>query len=105
MHTAHQFRRMVFLSLGLTCIAVAALVLVDNSQAQPRTATRKAGEPEAKQPAAPIKTSYDQIAPVLQGKETFQAVMAKDKADKPAVMARQQKLLDERYDLTARPDK
>ena len=27
-------------------------------------------------------SSYDQIAPVLLGKETFQAVMAKDKADK-----------------------
>jgi cytochrome c peroxidase len=51
------------------------------------------------------KSSYDQIAPVLLGKESFQAVMAKDKADKPAVMARQQTLLEERYDLTARPDK
>jgi cytochrome c peroxidase len=50
------------------------------------------------------KSSYDQIAPVLLGKETFQAVMAKDKADKPAVMARQQALLDQRYDLTPRPD-
>ena len=30
--------------------------------------------------------------------------MAKDKADKAAVMARQKKLLEERYDLTPRPD-
>src|SRR5437762_1933370 len=51
------------------------------------------------------KSSYDQLAPVLLGKGSFQSVMAKDKADKPAVMARQQKLLAERYDLTARPDK
>jgi len=50
------------------------------------------------------KSSYDQIAPVLVGKDSFQAVMAKDKADKPAVMARQQNLLKERYDLSARPD-
>ena len=50
-------------------------------------------------------SSYDQIAPVLLGKESFQAVMAQDKADKPAVMARQQKVLEERYDLTPRPDK
>ncbi len=50
-------------------------------------------------------SSYDQIAPVLLGKESFQAVMAKDKADKEAVMARQKKLLEERYDLTPRPDK
>ncbi len=49
-------------------------------------------------------SSYDQIAPVLLGKETPQAVMAKDKADRPGVMARQQKLLEERYDLTPHPD-
>ena len=49
-------------------------------------------------------SSYDQIAPVLLGKESFQAVMAKDKADKESVMARQKKLLEERYDLTPRPD-
>src|SRR5580658_7883502 len=50
-------------------------------------------------------SSYDQIAPVLLGKESFQAVMARDKADKDAVMARQKKLLDQRYDLTPHPDK
>ena len=53
----------------------------------------------------PVASSYDQIAPVLLGKESFQSVMAKDKADKPAVMARQKNLLDERYDLSPRPDK
>ena len=41
---------------------------------------------------------------MLLGQETFQARMAKDKAEKPSVMARQQKLLEERYDLTPRPD-
>jgi cytochrome c peroxidase len=50
------------------------------------------------------KSSYDQISPVLQGKGSFQAMMAKDKADKPAVLARQQSLLAERYDLTPHPD-
>jgi hypothetical protein len=50
-------------------------------------------------------SSYDQIAPVLLGKESFQTVMARDKADKGAVTARQRKLLEERYDLTARTDK
>jgi cytochrome c peroxidase len=49
-------------------------------------------------------SSYDQVAPVLLGKESFQAVMARDKADKATVMARQLQLLAERYDLTARPD-
>ena len=52
----------------------------------------------------PIRNSYDQIAPVLIGKETFDARMTKDKADKPSVMARQQQLLTERYELTSRPD-
>ena len=59
----------------------------------------------ADEPAETAPSSYDQIAPVLLGKQTLQAVMAKDKADKPAVMARQQKLLEMRYDLTPRPDK
>jgi cytochrome c peroxidase len=50
-------------------------------------------------------SSYDQIAPVLVGKESFQTMLARDKAEKAAVMARQQKLLEARYDLTSRPDK
>jgi cytochrome c peroxidase len=48
------------------------------------------------------KTSYDQIAPVLLGQETYATVMARDKAAKDAVMARQKALLEERYDLTPR---
>jgi len=45
------------------------------------------------------KTSYDQIAPPLLGQQTFAETMAKDKADKPAVLARQKALLEERYIL------
>ncbi len=52
-----------------------------------------------------VKTSYDQVAPVLIGQGTFASVMAKDKADKGSVMNRQMKLLEERYNLTSRPDK
>jgi cytochrome c peroxidase len=48
------------------------------------------------------KTSYDQIAPVIIGQETFEERRAKDKAGKEEVMARQKKLLEERYDLTPR---
>ena len=48
------------------------------------------------------KTSYDQIAPVLVGQETFAVMMARDKAGKASVVARQQALLQERYDLTRR---
>ncbi|HEX7797481.1 MAG TPA: hypothetical protein VF456_24130 [Vicinamibacterales bacterium] len=61
------------------------------------------GQEGSNQP--PIKNSYDQITPALIGKETFTAMMAKDKADKPGVMARQQRLLEERYDLSSHPDK
>jgi cytochrome c peroxidase len=52
----------------------------------------------------PLQTSYDQVSPVLLGQETFQAMMAKDKADKDTVMSRQRKLLKERYDLSKRVD-
>ena len=52
----------------------------------------------------PTKSSYDQM-PRAPRQGDFQAVMAKDKADKAGVMARQKKLLEERYDLTSRPDK
>ncbi len=53
----------------------------------------------------PVPSSYDQIAPALQGKLSFAEQMAADKADKPAVIAKHKKLLTERYDLTPRPDK
>ncbi len=54
--------------------------------------------------ARAVPSSYDQIAPVLLGKESFQDVLTRDRADKAGVMARQSKLLAERYDLKARPD-
>ncbi len=54
--------------------------------------------------AARAQSSYDQVAPVLLGQETFAQRMAKDRADKAAVMARQQSLLEERYDLSPKPD-
>ena len=66
--------------------------------------TRSQSNPGGAAPPAPTSSSYDQIAPVLLGKEKFEDVVAKDKADKDGVMARQQKLLEERYDLTPRPD-
>jgi cytochrome c peroxidase len=50
------------------------------------------------------KTSYDQISPVILGQESFEQMMTKDKAGKDAVMARQKKLLEERYDLSAKTD-
>ncbi len=61
-------------------------------------------QPPDDKPKDITPSSYDQIAPVLVGKDSFPAVMAKDKADKESVMARQKQLLDERYDLTSRTD-
>jgi cytochrome c peroxidase len=65
---------------------------------------RSQPKPDGDKPADVGSSSYDQIAPVLLGNKTFQEVLAKDKADKESVMARQKKVLDERYDLTSRPD-
>ncbi len=76
----------------LVCLAIPGL-----TRSQPKPDENKAKETPS--------TSYDQIAPVLLGKVTFEAMVAKDKADKPAVMARQQDLLAERYDLSPRVDK
>jgi cytochrome c peroxidase len=50
------------------------------------------------------KTSYDQIAPVILGETTFAEVLAKDKAGKAAIMARQKALLEARYDLSRKVD-
>jgi cytochrome c peroxidase len=80
---------------GLVVVASVALLLVP-AWVRP--------QPPQDKPAGSTPSSYDQIAPVLQGKESFQAVMSKDKADKESVMARQRTLLEERYDLTSRPD-
>jgi len=63
----------------------------------------KADEDKTK-PKQGIPSSYDQIAPVLVGRESFQDVVNRDKAEKDRYMARQKRLLEERYDLAAHPD-
>jgi cytochrome c peroxidase len=70
----------------------------------PPSATRSQPRAVEPKPDAPPASSYDQVSPVLLGQETFQAMLAKDKAAKPAVMARQRKLLEERYNLIKRTD-
>jgi cytochrome c peroxidase len=86
-----QRRRIGRWLAGLAVSAVLASLLLPSPA---RSQTKPGGD------ATP--SSYDQITPVLLGKESFQAMMAKDKADKAAVMARQKALLEERYDLTPR---
>jgi cytochrome c peroxidase len=83
-------------------LALPAVVLVAASASLSQVPSGKAKKPKEAKPAP--KSSYDQISPALLGQETFQAMMTKDKADKPAVNARQRKLLEERYDLRSRPD-
>jgi cytochrome c peroxidase len=61
------------------------------------------GDDPKDQPSART-SSYDQVSPVLLGEQSFKAMMAKDKADKDAVTARQRKLLEERYDLREHVD-
>jgi cytochrome c peroxidase len=64
------------------------------------------GQPAAGQEPGkePRSSSYDQISPVLLGKENFEAMRAKDNGGKAVVMARQKQLLEERYDLSVRVD-
>src|SRR5882724_402728 len=50
------------------------------------------------------KTSYDQISPVIIGQQSFADMVAKDKANKDKVMARQKALLQKRYDLSVKVD-
>ncbi len=92
-------RRIGRLLVGISALAFLVL-LIAPSLAWPQTQTQA----DVDKPKDKTPSSYDQIAPVLLGKESFHAVMVKDKADKESVMARQKKLLEERYDLTSRPD-
>jgi cytochrome c peroxidase len=79
--------------------AVGAVLLCLVSPAVLRS-EKPRGDQEKKAPPA---SSYDQVSPVLLGKESFEKMFADDKAGKAAVMARQERLLKERYDLTAKP--
>ncbi|MEO6036067.1 MAG: cytochrome B6 [Verrucomicrobiota bacterium] len=59
---------------------------------------------EPAEPATRGESSYDQISPVLLGKEKFADMLKKDKAGKATTMDRQMKLLEERYNLASKPD-
>jgi cytochrome c peroxidase len=66
--------------------------------------TRPTSRADEEKPKQATSSSYDQITPVLLGKESLQSVIARDKAEKESFASRQRKLLEERYDLSARPD-
>jgi cytochrome c peroxidase len=82
-------------------VCVFALWITGPSLTQPRPAGKTKEEGPAK---GPLQTSYDQVSPVLLGKESFQDMLAKDRMNKASVMARQKKLLNERYDLSVHVD-
>jgi cytochrome c peroxidase len=93
----HDHRRRLARSLpGLTVQAVLVSLLA------PPICWAQASA-DGDKPKGAATSSYDQISPVLLGKETYQAMMAKDKADKESVAARQKAHLEERYDMTVRP--
>jgi cytochrome c peroxidase len=79
-----------------------ALWITAPSLTQPRSGGK--GKKEEGPVKGPQPTSYDQVSPVLLGQESFKTMMEKDKAAKDRVMARQKKLLEERYDLKENPD-
>ena len=85
--------------LLLGAVGCAMLIVV------PPLLTQPPGRGEAEKPPKPEvgKSSYDQVSPALLGQETFAQVLAKDKAAKDEVMARQKALLEQRYDLAAHP--
>src|ERR1700757_1300323 len=87
----------------LPWLGVCAVLLYLVSPSLTRQDTNKdKGQPDRDK--GPLKTSYDQVSPVLLGEESFQAMYKKDKEAKEGVMARQQKLLEERYNLAAHVD-
>ncbi|MFO0845446.1 MAG: cytochrome B6 [Gemmataceae bacterium] len=76
---------------GLLAALVTLAVLFGVGHSQP---------PDKKAPP----NSYDQISPALLGQVSFADMKAKDEKAKPEVMARQRKLLEERYDLSVKVD-
>ncbi len=93
---------LVVAGFGLLLWLVSASL--SQQQAEPGKPDSGKPEPGKGQHKDVGKTSYDQVAPVLLGKETFAEMKAKDLKAKPAVMERQKALLKERYDLTPRLD-
>jgi len=87
------------LSLGLIAISLpVARPAAANPEQKKSDAAGKAP------PATPVPSSYDQISPVLLGQKTYAAQREQDLAEKAGVRAKQQQLLEERYDLAPRPD-
>jgi len=65
---------------------------------------RPGKEPSTKNKPKDSPSSYDQVTPVLLGQKEFESMMADDKAKKKSVEARQQEMLEDRYDLSVHND-
>jgi cytochrome c peroxidase len=83
---------------------VCAALLYAASPSLTQSPTQGDTKTQANRVKGPPQSSYDQVSPVLLGQETFEKMLAEDKANKQTVMARQRKLLEERYDLAMRVD-
>jgi cytochrome c peroxidase len=82
----------------------APILLIGLALALPGLAAGQAEAPKGPPGETKAPSSYDQVTPALLGQKSFEAMKAEDEAEKPAVLERQRKLLEERYDLTPRPD-
>jgi cytochrome c peroxidase len=100
MQAGHRWRPLRWLPWLAVCAVCLYLATPSLTQSKRED---NAAKPAAAQPGTP-DSSYDQVTPALLGQVTFADMMAKDKAGKDAVMARQKTLLEKRYDLQARPD-
>lgn len=105
MHAAHPKHRAPHRSYVVPAALAALAVAIGLASWNPIGAQPPTAQPKPK-PAAqePRTSSYDQVSPVLLGQVSFAEMKAKDLAEKAEVMARQQKLLETRYDLSPSPD-
>jgi cytochrome c peroxidase len=101
MLTTKATNRLPFASRLRSLIVLAGVLILAGPSWSQQPAVEK---PDSASTRGPSKSSYDQVSPTLLGNETFETRMAKDKAEKSEVMARQKALLEERYDLSVRND-
>ena len=102
MHASYEsrIRRRPARLAGPALLLILAVVLIGHLGPAARAQTAATG----RDAGSPAPSSYDQVAPVLLGRESFRERMDKDRAEKAAVMSRQRELLESRYVLDPRPD-
>jgi cytochrome c peroxidase len=102
-HTSSELRDR-FMSAPRTNLSLVALACGLVLSALGAPAVQAQDQPNGDAAGQKGATSYDQIAPALLGKESFEEMMTRDKAGKAAIVARQKELLEKRYNLASKPD-